>query len=69
MGKKIGCSFKYNRLKLSTPTIKKPILSSSAAHTSSASNPKGTSISSQLHNKDITTKKKTPQSQMTSTPV
>ena len=55
MGKEIGCSFKYNRLKISTPTIKKPVLSSSAAHTSSASNLTWTSISSQLDNKDSTT--------------
>ena len=55
MGKEIGCSFKYNRLKISTPTLKKTILSSSAAHTLYASNSTGTSISSQLDNKDITT--------------
>ena len=39
--------------KISTPTFKKPVLSSSAAHTSSASNSTQTSISSQLDNKDI----------------
>ena len=37
------------------PTFKKPVLSSSAANYSSASNWTGTSISSQLDNKEITT--------------
>ena len=46
---------KYNILKLLTSTLKKPVLSSSDAHTSSASNLTQTSISSQLDNKDITT--------------
>ena len=55
MGKEIGRSYKYNRSKLSTPTLKKPVLSSSAAHTSSAINLTQTFISSQLDNKDITT--------------
>ena len=58
MGKEIGRSFKYNQSKISTPTMKKSVLSSSAAHTSSASNSKRTSISSQLDNKYITTNKK-----------
>ena len=53
--KDIGCLYKYNRPKQSTPTFKKPVLSSSADHSSSASNSTGTSISSQLDNKDITT--------------
>ena len=44
-----------HRSKLSTPTLRKPILSSSASHTSSASNSTRTSISSQLDNKYITT--------------
>ena len=34
MGKEIGRSYKYNRPKSSSPTLKKPILSSSAHHTS-----------------------------------
>ena len=34
MGKEIGCSFKYNRPKSSSPTLKKPVLSYSANHTS-----------------------------------
>ena len=55
MGKEIGRSFKYNRSKISTPTIKKPVLSSLAAHTSSEINSTQTSILSQLDNKDITT--------------
>ena len=43
--------------KPSTPKIKRPVLSSSAAHTSSTSNSKRTSISSQLDNEDITINK------------
>ena len=45
MGKEIGRSFKYNRSKISTPTLKKPVLSSSANHTSytTISNPTITS--------------------------
>ena len=34
MGKEIGRSYKYNRPKSSSPTLKKPVLSSSAHHTS-----------------------------------
>ena len=55
MGKEIGRSFKYNRLKIYTPTLKKPVLSSSGAHTSSAINFTWTFISYQLDNADITT--------------
>ena len=54
MGKEICCSYKYNQSKRSTPKFKKPVLSSSAAHSSSASNLTQTFISSQLYNKDIT---------------
>ena len=54
MGKEIGRSFKYNRSKISTPTLKKPVLSSSAAHTLSASNLTQTFISYHLDNKDST---------------
>ena len=57
MGKESGIFYKNNWSKLSTPTLKKPILSSSASHTSSASNSKRTYISSQHDNKDITTNK------------
>ena len=55
MGNGIGRIYKYNRLKQSTPTFKKPVLSFSAAHASSVSDSTGTTISSQLHNKVITT--------------
>ena len=34
MGKEIGRSYKYNRPKSSSPTLKKPVLSSTANHTS-----------------------------------
>ena len=54
MGKEIGSSFKYNRSKISTPTLKKTVLSSSTAHTSSASNLTQTFISSHLDNEDST---------------
>ena len=57
MVKDIGHLCKYNRPKQSTPTLKKSILSSSAAYTVSASNLTGTSISSHLVNKDITKRK------------
>ena len=53
MGKEIGRSYKYNLWKVSTPTLKKPVSSSSDSHTSSSSNLTGISISSQLGNKDI----------------
>ena len=55
MGKEIDLSFKYNWSKLSSSTLKEPVLSSSADHTSSVSNLTWTYISSQLDNKDITT--------------
>ena len=55
MGKEIGRSFKYNWSKLSTSTLKEPVVSSSAAHTSSASNSTTTSIWPELDNKEITT--------------
>ena len=55
MGMEIGCSYKYYLSKISNPILKKPVLSSSDSHTSSASNSTLTSISSQLDNKDITT--------------
>ena len=54
MGKEIGRSFKYNRSKISTPTLKKPVLSSSAHHTSYKTNSTRTIISYQLENKDST---------------
>ena len=55
MGKEIGCSFKYNGPKISTSTLKKPVLSSSSSHTLYASNLTGKSISSQLDNQEIIT--------------
>ena len=55
MGKRIGSFYKHNWLKLYTPTIKKPVLSSSDSHTSPASNSTRTPISSRLDNKHITT--------------
>ena len=57
MGKEIGHFSKIIDLKLSTSTLKKPVLSSSAAHTSFASNSTRATISSKLDNKDITTNK------------
>ena len=38
MGKDIGRSFKYNQPKSSSPTLKKPVLSSSENHTSYTTN-------------------------------
>ena len=55
MGKTFGRYFKYNLSKISTLTLKKPVLPSSAAHTLYASNSTGISISSQLDNIYITT--------------
>ena len=55
MLKDIGRLQKNNRLKPSTPALKKAGLSSSASHTSSASNSTRTSILSRLDNKHITT--------------
>ena len=54
MGKEIVSSFKYNQLKISTPTLKKTVLPSSDAHASSASNLTRTFISYNLDNKDST---------------
>ena len=51
MGKYIGRSYKYNRSKISTPSLKKPVLSSSANHTSYTTSLSQTIISSQLENK------------------
>ena len=54
MGKEIGCSLKYNGSKIFTPTLRKPVFSSSAAHTSSASNLTQTCISYPFYTKDST---------------
>ena len=55
MDKEIGRLCKNNRSKSSTSTLKKPGLTSSACHTSSASNSTRTSILPRLDNKHITT--------------
>ena len=54
MGKDIGRSFKYNRPKSSSPTLKKPVLLSSANHTSYTTNLNPTIMSHQLQHKDST---------------
>ena len=54
MGKLNGRFYKHNRSKLLTPRFKKPVLLSSAFHTSSACNSTQTSISSILDHKHIT---------------
>ena len=55
MGKEIGRFYKHDWMKLSIPTLKKPVLSSSYSRTSSASNSTQTSISSRNDNIHITT--------------
>ena len=57
MGKEIGRFYKNNRSKLYTPTLKKPVLLSSASHTSSASNSTQTSILYTIDIKEINTNK------------
>ena len=52
MDKDIGCSYKYNRSKIPTPTLKKPVLLSSANHTSYTTILSQMFISSQLENED-----------------
>ena len=54
MGKDISCSLKYNQPKTSSPTLKKPVLSSSANHTSYTTNSTPTIMSNQLQHKDST---------------
>ena len=54
MGKDIGRYFKYNRSKISTTTLKKPVLSSSGHHASYTTTLTRTIISYQLENEDIT---------------
>ena len=54
MGKEIGGYFKYNRSKMSTQTLKKPIISSLEDHISYTSNLTRTNISYQLENEDST---------------
>ena len=54
MGKDIGRSFKYNRSKISSPSLKKPVLSSSGNHASFTTNSTPTIMSHQLQHKDST---------------
>ena len=54
MGKDIGRSYKNNRSKIHTPTLKKPLFSSSENHTSYTTNSTRTIISYQLENRDST---------------
>ena len=54
MGKEIGRSCKYYWSKISTPTLKKPVSSSSANHTSYTTNATPTIMSHQLQHKDST---------------
>ena len=54
MDKDIGHSYKYNRSKISSPALKKPVLSSSANHTSYTTDSTPTIISHQLQHKDST---------------
>ena len=54
MGKDIDRYYKYNRSKISTPTLKKPVLSSSANHKSYTTNSTRPIMSYQLQNKDST---------------
>ena len=54
MGQEIGHSFNYNRSEISTPTLKKPVLSSSAHHTSYTTNSTQMIISYKIENKDST---------------
>ena len=54
MVKEIGRYFKYNRLKISSPTLKKPVFLSSSNYTSYTTNSTQTMMSYQLQHKDCT---------------
>ena len=54
MVKEIGRSYKYNQSKISSPTLKKTVLLSSANHTSYTTNLTPTVMSHQLQHKDST---------------
>ena len=54
MGKEVGRSYKYNRSKMLSPTLKKPVLLSSEKHTSYTTNLTPTIMSHQLQHKDST---------------
>ena len=58
MGKDIGRFYKHNRSKISSPTLKKPVLLSSANHTSYTTNSTPNIISHQLQHKDSISIKK-----------
>ena len=59
MGQEIGCSYKVYRSKIFNPTLKKPVLSCSANHTSYTNNSTPTILSYQLQHKDSTSIQKT----------
>ena len=54
MDKEIGRSFKYNQSKISIPTLKKPVISSSENHTSYTTNSNPTIMSYQLQHNNST---------------
>ena len=54
MGKEISHSYNYDRSKICTPTLKKHVLSCSAAHTSYTNNLTRTITSYQVENEDST---------------
>ena len=53
-GKDIGRAYRYNRSKISSPTLKKPVLLSSENHSSYTSNLTPTIMSHQLQHKEST---------------
>ena len=54
MGKEIGSSYTYYRSKISTPTLKRTLLSSSVNHTSYTTNSTPTIMSYQFQHKEST---------------
>ena len=54
MGKEIGCFYKHNQQKTSSPTLKKPVILSLANHTSYTTNSTPTIMFHQLQHKDST---------------
>ena len=54
MCRDIGRSFKYNRLKISSPTLKKPVLSFSTNHISYTTNSNPPFMPHQIQHKDST---------------
>ena len=59
MGKEIGRAYKYNRSKISSPTLKKPVLLSSANHTTYTTNLTPPIMYQQLQHKDKSAIQKT----------